>query len=89
MRYFFITLTGLLLVLMLVVYFQNYSIGQQTQLYFLTSERTTNPANAMLYAYVFGAATMLSILLFLTGGKFDLSLPVRGKGPGADEEEWK
>jgi glucose-6-phosphate-specific signal transduction histidine kinase len=86
MRYFYLTLTGILIVLMLVVFFQNYSIGQQQQLYFLTSARATNAANAMLYAYIFGAASMLSALLFLTGGRFDMSLP---KAPSSkDDDEW-
>lgn len=87
MRYFFLSLTAILLVLMLVVYFQNYSVGQTQQLYFLTGQQTTDSANGLLYAYVFGAVSAASLVLFLTGGKIDISLPKPGtKG---EEDEWK
>lgn len=88
MRYFFLSLTAVLFVLMLVVYFQNYSIGATQQVFFLTGEQTTNAANALLYAYLFGILSTVSLLFFLTGGKIDISLPKSG-GKGGADDEWK
>ncbi len=87
MRTLSAVIAALLLVLMLVVYFQNYSIGAHQQLYFLTSSQSTNSANALFYAYCFGILTSGAVLLFLTGGKIDVTMPHRGKE--GEEEEWK
>lgn len=88
MRSFFSVATILLLVLMAVVYFQNLSVGDETELYFLTSAQSVSAADAMLYAYIFGAGTALFAILFVTGGRIEfLDLPKRGEKE--KDDEWK
>lgn len=89
MRYFYLSVTVVLAILMLVVYFQNFSIGQTQQLYFLTSQQDANSANAMLYAFLFGCASTLSFILFLTGGRIDVDVKLHPKANADDEDEWK
>lgn len=84
MKYLWLSLGGLIGLLMLIIFFQNLAGAMPADVYYLTVADSMNPGVVLFWGFLFGVIGTMSVIMYFTGGK----MPTANSDFSGGTEEW-